>query len=223
MMNGGFATTSPNRSPRTGSYRSPCRQSTLPTSFSAALSRARRSARGFRSTPTTRLAVASGEEGLDARAGAEVEARLHLPAHRQPGEHSRRRPDLDDVVAPGLSRRPVGREHEALERLQGEARPHEAVSDRDQSGAAQLGQIEVAECRGRGRGRDGLAREEEADERRERLVGVRPEPERREPVLEAEAAVVADEPVDALLVEADTLQALAEVRDYLERASASRF
>ena len=87
--------------------------------------------------------------------------------------------------------------HESLERLEREPRPHDAVADGDQPGSGELAQVDRRERGGGSRDRHALTREEEADEHGEGLVGAGPQPERREPVVESQAAVVADEPVDA--------------------------
>ena len=44
------------------------------------------------------LAVARGEERLNAGAGAEVEGSLDRPPHRERGDHARRRPDVEHVI-----------------------------------------------------------------------------------------------------------------------------
>ncbi|HUQ22909.1 MAG TPA: hypothetical protein VM049_07820 [Gaiellaceae bacterium] len=66
--------------------------------------------------------------------------------------------------------------------------------------------------------RQGLSADEEADEHGEGLLGLRPQPKRREPLVEGEAAIVADEPLDADLGVADLLQAFAEPREPLVAA-----
>jgi hypothetical protein len=76
-------------------------------------------------------------------------------------------------------------------------------------------QVDLPECGNGSCDRQALAGEKESDEYGEELVGPRPEPERREALLESQAAVVADEPVDAAFVVADTLQAFSELRERL--------
>ena len=81
-------------------------------------------------------------------------------------------------------------------------------------GAGERAQVDRRE-RGRRRVEPaGFAREEEADEHGERLVGVGPSRSAASPSSKSEVAVVADEPVDARLVEAGALQALAEVGEH---------
>ena len=168
------------------------------------------------------LAVARCEERLDAGAGAEVEGGLHRPAHGQRGERPRGRPDLEDVVLPAPGRRAVRRDDEPFERL--ESRTARARRRREwrsgPSARARAGRPPRARCAAAATGRLSRARKRRTStERGSSASG--PQPERGEPVVESQAAVVAHEPVDAVLVVADTLQALAELRERLGCVSVS--
>ena len=198
MTNGGFATTSPNRSSRTGSNRSPCRQSTFSTPFSAALRRARRSARGFRSRPTTRSLWRAARNAWAPEPVPRSRAGLHRPAHGQRGERPRRRADLDDVVCPQPACRAVRCDDEPSNGCEGEPRPHDAVANGDQAGSGELAQVDRRRVRRRRSrpARCSRARKRRTSAERGSSASGRSR-SAASPSSNPQAAVVADEPVDA--------------------------
>ena len=109
MTNGGFATTSPNCSPRTGSNRLPRRQLDVLDAVQRSAETGEAERARVQVEADDVLAVARCKERLGAGAGAEVEGCVHRPAHGQRGERPRRRADLDDVVlaATGLPSGPT--------------------------------------------------------------------------------------------------------------------